>query len=207
MYAYCENNPINNVDPSGEFFTIVALSSFATKVILGVLAVCIVANLANIVAETIDYVSQYGSTGNPSSNSNTKPNSVVTIASPNSDGNSPNDDNFDNRLNSNTTNANKGYKSFRQAKKAMGPAGKGRDWHHIVEQCQVKKSGFDVQMINNEKNLISIDKGLHRKISGYYGSIDPEFCDTMKIRDWLAGQSYQAQYEFGLNVIKMFGGM
>ena len=41
----------------------------------------------------------------------------------------------------------------------MRPAGKGKDWHHIVEQCQANKSGFDVQ------------------------------------------------YKFGIDVIKMFGGM
>ncbi len=117
------------------------------------------------------------------------------------------DDNFDNRLNSNTTNASKGYKSFRQAKKAMGPAGEGRDWHHIVEQCQVKKSGIDVQLINSERNLISIDRGLHRKISSYYSRNNRNLDKPMKIRDWLAGQSYEAQREFGINVIKMFGGM
>lgn len=119
----------------------------------------------------------------------------------------PNDNEFDKRLNSKTKKGNNGYKSFRQAKKAMGPAGEGKDWHHIVEQCQANKSGFDVQLINNPKNLISIDKGIHHKISGYYSKIDSQVCETMRIRDWLAGQSFDVQYKFGMDVIKMLGGM
>ena len=81
------------------------------------------------------------------------------------------------------------------------------DWHHIVEQCQIKRSNFDVQLIQNPRNLISIDRGVHRKISAYYSRIDPYYSSTMRIRDWLNGQSYEVQYEFGLKVIKMFGGM
>ncbi len=62
-------------------------------------------------------------------------------------------------------------------------------------------------MIQNPKNLISIDKGIHRKISGYYNSIDIRLKSGIKVRDWLAGQSYEAQYEFGIKVLKMFGGI
>ena len=34
-------------------------------------------------------------------------------------------------------------------------------------------------------------------------SIQP-FTGGLRVRNWLAGQSYEYQYEFGLNVIKMF---
>lgn len=204
MYAYCANNPINNFDPLGEFFTI-AVGSFITKVVLVVIATCIVVNVANLVTKVIEDVSQSG--GSSSSSSKTDTNVVVTTASPASNGNTPNDDEFDKKLNTKTNNGNKGYKSFRQAKQAMGPAGKGKDWHHIVEQCQVKKSGFDIQQINSPDNLIAINKEIHHKISAYYSRIDKTVCGTMRVRDWLAGQSYQTQYDFGIKIIKMFGGM
>ena len=98
---------------------------------------------------------------------------------------------------------NRGFETFDQLKKEIGSPGEGKEWHHIVEQCQMKKSGFTTQMIQNTGNIISISKGTHRAISGYYSSIQP-FTGGVTVRNWLAGQSFEAQYEFGLNVIQMF---
>ena len=53
------------------------------------------------------------------------------------------------------------------------------------------------------KIFMSISKTTHRAISGYYSSVQP-FTNGMIVRNWLAGQSFNAQYEFGINVIKMF---
>ena len=105
--------------------------------------------------------------------------------------------------NSGTSSAGKGFDTFRQLKKEIGSPGTGNEWHHIVEQSQIKKSGFSPQMIQNTNNIISISKTTHRAISGYYSSIQP-FTNGMVVRDWLATQSFSEQYEFGLNVIKMF---
>jgi hypothetical protein len=97
----------------------------------------------------------------------------------------------------------KGYDSFKKLKNAIGSSGTGNEWHHIVEQSQITKSGFDVKMIQNTNNIISVGKDLHRAISGYYSSVQ-EFTYGLRVRDWLAGQSFQAQYKFGLDVIKIF---
>ena len=56
---------------------------------------------------------------------------------------------------------------------------------------------------NKTNNIMSISKTTHRAISGYYSSVQP-FTNGMIVRNWLAGQSFSAQYEFGINVIKMF---
>lgn len=63
-----------------------------------------------------------------------------------------------------------------------------------------------MQLIQNPKNLIPISKSVHQQISAYYSSIQP-ISNGMTVRNWLAGQSYQAQYDFGIGVIKMFGGL
>lgn len=34
------------------------------------------------------------------------------------------------------------FSSFNALKRSLGSAGKGKQWHHIVEQCQIGKSGF-----------------------------------------------------------------
>ena len=40
-------------------------------------------------------------------------------------------------------------------------------------------------------------------LSGYYSSVQL-FTDGMTVRNWLAGQSFRAQYKFGISIIKMF---
>ncbi|MCG8688163.1 MAG: hypothetical protein MI892_25025 [Desulfobacterales bacterium] len=99
--------------------------------------------------------------------------------------------------------ADEGFDSFRALKKHLGSGGEGNHWHHIVEQSQIKKSGFSANSIQNTGNIIAVDKAIHAKITGYYGSIQP-FSDGMKVRDWLAGQSFEEQYKFGVDVLKNF---
>ena len=105
--------------------------------------------------------------------------------------------------NSGATSAGKGFDTYRQLKNEIGSPGAGNEWHHIVEQSQIAKSDFSPQMIQNTNNIISISKTTHRAISGYYSSVQP-FTNGMIVRNWLAGQSFSAQYEFGINVIKLF---
>lgn len=71
--------------------------------------------------------------------------------------------------------------------------------------CQIKRSGFDAETIQNVNNVINISKEVHRKISAYYNnSIDPSISSTMRVRDWLAGKSFE--FQFGLEILKRFGG-
>ncbi|MBE6601040.1 MAG: RHS repeat-associated core domain-containing protein [Ruminococcaceae bacterium] len=96
--------------------------------------------------------------------------------------------------------AGKGFDSYKQLKNYIGSPGEGNEWHHIVEQCQVSKSGFSSQMIQNTNNIVAIDKNTHRAISGYYSSIQI-FTEGKSVRNWLAGQSFSFQYQFGLDVL------
>lgn len=60
-------------------------------------------------------------------------------------------------------------------------------------------------MIQNTDNLVAVDKATHAKISGYYNTKSFEFTGGISVRNWLAGQSFEKQYEFGMNVLKQFG--
>lgn len=97
-----------------------------------------------------------------------------------------------------------GYGSFRQLKKVLGDAGEGMEWHHVVEQSQIVKSGFSPQQIHNVDNVLAIDKTIHRQISGFFNS-NIGGPGTQRVRDWLAGQSFEAQYNFGIQVLQKFG--
>ena len=80
--------------------------------------------------------------------------------------------------------------------------------HHVVEQCQKTKSGFSNAQIQASSNKVTLDYSVHRKISGFYSSKQPSITGstTMRVRDWLAGQSFEAQTKFGWEIIRRFGG-
>ena len=86
-----------------------------------------------------------------------------------------------------------------------GPGGYTREdekteIHHIVEQCQAKKSGFDKVDIDGNRNKADVAYSLHRKVSGYYSS-KQSFTNGLRVRDWLAGQSFVEQWEFGMKIL------
>ena len=98
-----------------------------------------------------------------------------------------------------------GFRSFGKLKQFLGSAGKGKHWHHIVEQSQIQKSGFSPEQIHNTSNVVSIDQKVHAKITGYFNSTSYPFTKGLSVRNWLAGQPYAVQYEFGLDVLSQFG--
>ena len=56
-------------------------------------------------------------------------------------------------------------------------------------------------------NIIKLPHGkntIHSKISGFYSSKQP-FTNGVTVREWLSTKSYEEQYEFGIETLKMFG--
>jgi hypothetical protein len=94
--------------------------------------------------------------------------------------------------------------SFSGFKKAMGPAGKNKEWHHIVEQTPGNVKRFGPQALHNTENIIPLDKDLHTNIGSLYSSVryDITHSFTQTVRQWLSTQSYEAQREFGLLAIE-----
>ncbi|WP_141326874.1 hypothetical protein [Myxococcus sp. AB025B] len=95
--------------------------------------------------------------------------------------------------------------SFSGLKSALGTAGPGRQWHHIVEQTKGNIQRFGPRALHNTENVIPIDAGIHRQISAYYSSKDPLFSGGQTVRQWLSGQSLKAQREFGLKILRDYG--
>ncbi|WP_152621856.1 hypothetical protein [Archangium violaceum] len=89
-------------------------------------------------------------------------------------------------------------------KSAMGPAGQGKEWHHIVEQTPGNVDRFGGEALHNTENVIALDKALHTKISSLYSSIYLRITGspTLTVRKWLSTQSYEAQRAFGLLAIE-----
>lgn len=89
--------------------------------------------------------------------------------------------------------------SFSGFKKAMGPAGHGKEWHHIVEKTPGNVQRFGPQALHNTENVIPLDKALHTRVSALYSSIqwDITASTRLTVRQWLRTQSFEAQRSFG----------
>jgi len=81
----------------------------------------------------------------------------------------------------------------------MGSPGAGNVYDHIVEQSQVGKSSFSLRQINNPENLNPVSSELNQIKANYYNSIQP-FSNGLRVRNWLAGQSFEEQWNFGMSV-------
>jgi hypothetical protein len=94
--------------------------------------------------------------------------------------------------------------SFSGLKSALGSAGEGKQWHHIVEQTPGNVQRFGPHALHNTQNVIPLEEALHLRLSAFYsrkaawvtGSTD------LTVRQWLSTQSYDAQRRFGLIAIE-----
>lgn len=99
---------------------------------------------------------------------------------------------------------NKSYNSFSQMKRDIGKAGKGKAWHHLVEQNKSNIKKFGSKMIHNTKNVISLPnmKGsVHRKITGFYNRKLP---NGQRFRDYANQLSYKQQRKVAKAVLRKF---
>ncbi|OJT22043.1 hypothetical protein BO221_25220 [Archangium sp. Cb G35] len=98
----------------------------------------------------------------------------------------------------------RGFKSFDDFKDFMGPAGEGKQWHHIVEKREANLKRFGAEALHNTENIVSLDRDLHTRVSAFYSSIQKELTGSRKltVRMWLGTQSYEAQRQFGLIAIE-----
>lgn len=97
-------------------------------------------------------------------------------------------------------NGHRAWGSFGGFKSAMGKAGPGKEWHHIVEQTPGNAKRFGGEALHNTENVVALDKALHDKVSAFYSRIRPSITrsTSLTVRQWLSTQSYEAQREFGL---------
>ncbi|MFE8595938.1 hypothetical protein AB8V91_03125 [Archangium violaceum] len=96
------------------------------------------------------------------------------------------------------------FKSFDAFKNAMGSAGEGKAWHHIVEQRRINAERFGAEAIHNTENVIAINKLKHDAISAYYSTKSRD-TEGMVVREWLRAKSYEEQRTFGLMILRRFG--
>jgi hypothetical protein len=72
-------------------------------------------------------------------------------------------------------------------------------WHHIVEQSQAAQ--FGQRLIQSVENIVAIPIEAHHRLNAYFSS-KQQISVPNTVREWLRGQSFEAQYEFGLAQLK-----
>jgi hypothetical protein len=94
-----------------------------------------------------------------------------------------------------------GYSTFSAAKKGLGSPGSGWVYDHVVEQSQMgaSRSGFLARQIHNPENLNPVLKEVNQIKANYY-STKQFFTGGATVRDWLNGQSFLDQWNFGMSV-------
>ena len=97
-----------------------------------------------------------------------------------------------------------GFGSMSSFRRAYGSAGPNAQWHHVVEQTPGNVTQFGATSIHNTSNIVRLDTAIHRQVSGYYSSVQP-FTSGQTVRQWLSSQPFDAQTQFGLDVLKQFG--
>jgi len=98
-----------------------------------------------------------------------------------------------------------GFKSHRAFKKAMGSAGPGKEWHHIVEQTDGNVDRFhpgaaplngerdrDRQVVARQDRPVLLLEGVQ-----IYGT------RALTVRAWLSTQPFEAQRTFGLEILRI----
>jgi hypothetical protein len=96
------------------------------------------------------------------------------------------------------------FNSFAELKQYLGSPGPGNQWHHIVEQTPKNLRTFGAQEIQSTDNVIAVPKSVHvgkNSISALYSS-KPDYTKGLTVRRWLSTQSFLAQRQFGVRILK-----
>jgi hypothetical protein len=97
-----------------------------------------------------------------------------------------------------------GFQSFPAFKRAFGPAGNDMEYHHIVLQTEQNIQRFGAWFIHNTRNIIPLPSRIHDRISAFYNSsIQP---GGPLVREVVEQWDYIDQFNFGMEVVKRFGG-
>jgi hypothetical protein len=99
------------------------------------------------------------------------------------------------------------YPTFDAFKRANGPAGDGKVWHHIVEQHKDNVASFGPGALHNRRNVIRLDYEIHLKVNGHYSTKSLAFTEGKTVREWLKPQSYEKQRKYGLVHLRKLGGV
>ncbi|PSM18105.1 MULTISPECIES: hypothetical protein [Nitratireductor] len=91
------------------------------------------------------------------------------------------------------------FRNERELRNYLGPAGPGREWHHIVEKrLEVL---FSPELIHSTDNIINLPVDLHRHINGKMSRKSSATNDIVR-RFYVSRFSFRDQYNHGIDLIR-----
>lgn len=84
--------------------------------------------------------------------------------------------------------------------KWFGPAGNGRQYHHIVTQGGANTDNIAPEQLQNTDNIVILPTLLHEMVSDEYLGPSPDL--NMNLYQWLQTQPYDVQREVGLRILR-----
>ena len=92
------------------------------------------------------------------------------------------------------------FKSREELVKYLGPAGPGREWHHIVEQRLTGKR-FPAGIIHNTDNVVNVPKSINQWVADKMSGKGREY--GMRVRRLAIGEmSFADQYNAGIKLLE-----
>ena len=87
--------------------------------------------------------------------------------------------------------------------KAYGAAGPGKEWHHMVEQGGDNETKFSPEQLQSTSNIVPLPGPVHDLVTAEYAK---EYDQSgVTVREWLSGQSFEAQREEGIKILRSLG--
>jgi hypothetical protein len=87
--------------------------------------------------------------------------------------------------------------------KAYRAAGPGKEWHHMVEQGGDNETNFSPEQLQSTKNIIPLPGPVHDLVTAEYAK---EYDHSgVSVREWLSGQSFEAQWNEGVKILRTLG--
>jgi hypothetical protein len=84
-----------------------------------------------------------------------------------------------------------------------GTAGRGKEWHHIVEQGGDNATNFPPEKLHSTMNIAPLPGPIHDLVTAEYAKEYDESGKTT--REWLSGQSFEAQWTEGVKILRKLG--
>jgi hypothetical protein len=104
-----------------------------------------------------------------------------------------------------------GYWSFNAFKSAVGSPRANYQWHHIVEQSNIAKKGWDARAIHNRNNLVQIPTSVHQKCVNSWmartgvRSFGVSAGSSQTMRQWVHAQTFSKQHQIGVALLRHCG--
>ena len=92
------------------------------------------------------------------------------------------------------------FRNERELRRYLGPAGSGREWHHIVEKRLAGRKDFPAELIHSTDNIISLPVEVHRRINGKMSAKMVIYGDVV-LRHYVQGRTFAEQYNHGINLV------